>query len=249
LEVSLLATALNKNHKVTIASMARDSGHQALAFTTSGNASRMERFPYRDAMRGKTTKLDGFSGIIVHEFYSRPADAVSIMLGEIMKHDLPDLVICGISNGTNLGPDVYSSSNVGMAMEATFFGVPAITIATEFNPGGNTEAHLKHVIKLLETNLEEFANINLPPYTFLNINVPRSKNYKDLKGIRYTRLGKVGKLVEYDAHTAPDGRPYYWTRFARGESCKHPMCDRASYEEGFVSITPLNYNSTIGGLS
>jgi len=247
LETSLLASALNKNHKVTIASMARDAGHQALAFSTSGSPSRVEIFQYNEALRGKVKKVEDYNGIMVHEFYSRPADAVSIMLSEIMKHNPPDIVICGISNGTNLGPDIYSSSHVGMAIQATFLGSRAITIATEYNPGGNTEANLKPVIQFLESNLEELASLELPSKTFLNINVPRATKLKDLKGIRYTRMGKRGKKIEFDQNKTPKGQVYYWTRFASCEDDETKSDDRSAFMAGYVSISPINYDASNGG--
>ena len=247
-EVSALATALNKNHKVTIASMSRDGGHQALSFSTSGFPTRVEQFPYKEAMRGKVAKLDAFNGIMVHEFYSRPADAISIMLGEIMKHDKPDLVMCGISNGTNLGPDVYSSSHVGMAMQAAFFKVPSIVVATEHKSGGNSEVNLKSVVQFIEGNLEEFANLPLPPHTFLNINIPRVERYSALKGVKYTKMGKSGREIGFDEKTTPNGHKYYWTKFYCVGNIPSKDDDRSWFEAGYVSITPICYDATKGGM-
>jgi len=243
-EVSLLSNALNKNHKVTIASMASDKGHQGMSFSTSGHPSRVDRFSYKDAMRNKTSSVDGFSGIMVHEFYSNPADAIAVMLCEVMKHDLPDIVICGISNGTNFGPDIYSSSHVNMALEATFYGVRAISIATEYCPGGNKETHLKNVIKFLESNLEELATVKLPHRTFLNINVPRVDRYKQLKGVKFVPMGRSGKVIEFDERKISHEDVYYWMRFAKEKNDKSQNDDRAAFEAGFVAITPLNYDAT-----
>ena len=245
LEISTLATALNKNHRVTIACMARDGGHQGLAFSTSGTPSRVDKYNYTEAMTGRATtrELKTLDNILVYEFYSRPADAISILLSEILKHDPPDLIITGISNGTNLGSDIYSSSHVGMAMQATFAKIPAVVIATEYNPGGNTALHLKNVTQFLENNLDEFAQIQLPPYTFLNINVPRVDKYAQLLGVQFTQMGKLGKMIEFDENKTQKGQTYFWTRFSEAERNPDKEEDRAAYEAGYVSITPICYDA------
>ncbi|MCL2569699.1 MAG: hypothetical protein FWE16_00655 [Firmicutes bacterium] len=233
-EVSLLAARLSTKHKVTVAYMEQDASFKGLAFS-------YENAPVH------VNQVSGHSaeGVAVFEFGSYPADMISIMLGEIMRHDPPDLVICGISNGVNMGPDIYSSSNVGMAIESTFFGIPAIVIATEYNQGGNSITHLEPVIKFVEKNLDKFANLELPAHTFLNINVPRVEKYKDIKGIKFTHMGKSNMKLEYIERTCPKGRKYYWSKIASQENMdKGGEDDKTWFDQGYISISPISYDPT-----
>ena len=54
-----------------------------------------------------------------------PADCVRIALFELLRDDLPDLVVSGINNGWNAGTDCHYSGTVGAAMEAYFQDLPA----------------------------------------------------------------------------------------------------------------------------
>lgn len=58
-----------------------------------------------------------------------PTDCVHFALNELMKDDLPDLVLAGINHGANLGDDVLYSGTVAAAMEGHFLGVQAIAFS------------------------------------------------------------------------------------------------------------------------
>ena len=249
-EVTLLAAALAKKHKVTIACMATESSYRGLAFQHTNDPTRVsqvygDKIAVFDDSDVSKLKCPGY------EFYSNPADMISIMLGEIMRHATkpqahrPDLVICGIGNGVNLGPDIYSSSMIGMAFESTFFGVPAIVVSTEHNAGGNSPRHIKPVVQFIEKQLEKLAAIKLPPQTFLNINLPRVESYKEFKGIKTTRMGKMDMKLEYTEKTDPKGHKYFWAKRAtRDNDAECGNDDRTWHDKGYVTVTPINYDAT-----
>jgi 5'-nucleotidase len=58
-----------------------------------------------------------------------PTDCVHFALNELMKDDLPDLVLTGINHGANLGDDVLYSGTVAAAMEGHFLGVQSIAFS------------------------------------------------------------------------------------------------------------------------
>jgi len=233
-EVESLVRALSPWHHVTVAGMAAEAPYRGLAFTSQPT-------------RGEETtyKIMGYKDIKGYEFYSNPADMISIMLGEVMKHTPPDIVICGISNGTNMGPDVYSSSNVGMAIMSTMLGVPAVVIATEHREGGNTINDLAPVAKFIERNLEKLATVGLPPHTLLNINAPRVEEYEEYAGIKYTRMGKMNLRLEYVERTDSRDKNYFWSKFADRENIGGGEDDdKTWYDRGYISITPICYDAT-----
>jgi 5'-nucleotidase len=245
-EIKSLALALNKRHKVTICSMAIESSFKGQAFSYCGSPIRMNPVLYKNVIKNMA-KLDdpkAFDGIYAYEFYGTPADAVSIMLGDIISHERPDLVIAGIGNGVHMGQDIFCSSNIGMAMEATYFNVPAISIAIPYKAGGHTEAECETAVDFIEKNLITLAALNLPKHTFLNINVP-DLPYEKLKGIKVTRLGWISPIInEFEERTDHKGKKYYWAKNVAREGEGDEGTDTHAFDNGFVSITPINYDPT-----
>ena len=258
-ELRVLTEALNKKHRLTLVSMGTESAYRGLAFSYKDVPVRVAQLQYKDITKSTTwinrdtnitanegeKKREAFDGITAYEFFSNPADAMCVMLSEIMAHKLPDLVICGISNGEHMGQDIYSSSNIGMAMEACFFGIPTIAVGVDDKVGGSTEEELKAVVQFVEKNVETFAKIKLPPFTFLNINVPTVARYKDIKGIKVSRMSRMTQLNVYVERVDANGQKYYWA-----DNVERKIIDpdteyaRTWFEKGYITIIPICYDST-----
>lgn len=58
-----------------------------------------------------------------------PTDCVHFALNELLKNDMPDLVLTGINHGANLGDDVLYSGTVAAAMEGHFLGVQSVAFS------------------------------------------------------------------------------------------------------------------------
>ena len=65
----------------------------------------------------------------VYSVQGTPTDCVHFALNELMKDELPDLVLSGINHGANLGDDVLYSGTVAAAMEGHFLGVQSIAFS------------------------------------------------------------------------------------------------------------------------
>jgi len=245
-EIKALALALNKKHKVTICSMAVESSFKGQAFSYCGSPVRMNPVLYKNVIKNmsQTEDTKAFDGINAYEFYGTPADAVSIMLGEIMAHDRPDLVIAGIGNGVHMGQDIFCSSNIGMALEAAYFSIPSISLAIPYKPGGHTEAECETAVKFIERNLAALTTVGLPKNTFLNINVP-DVPYEKLKGTKITRLGWVSPVIsEFEERADHKSQKYYWAKNVTRAGEGSEGTDTHAFDNGFVSITPINYDPT-----
>ena len=236
-ELKVLAAALGKKHSITIACMAIDSSFKGQAFSYSGIPVRANYIVY-DEGKTKSERVNAF------EFYSTPADAISVMLGEIMEHQRPDIVVCGINNGIHMGQDIYCSSNIGMAMEAVYFGVPSIAIGIEKRTGGHNEAECANAVKFIDKNIEKIAALKLPKHTFLNINIPTAESYTKLKGVRITRLGWLNLINEFEEKVDHKGQKYYWAKNVERKSEVEEGTAMHAYDNGYVSITPINYDAT-----
>jgi 5'-nucleotidase len=62
-----------------------------------------------------------------------PATAVLYAMYEILPR-LPDIVICGINYGENLGSGITASGTVGAALEASTWGAPSLAVSLETDP-------------------------------------------------------------------------------------------------------------------
>ncbi|MCL2228514.1 MAG: hypothetical protein FWC00_01650 [Firmicutes bacterium] len=234
-EIKVLAEALNKKNKVTLVSMGSHASYRGVAFSPEDVPVRAKPLLYKEVVKKETKKkLGEFDDIVAYEFDAQPADAISVMLSEVMAHKMPDLVICGISNGTHMGNDIYSSSNIGMAKMASFFGVPTIAVAVDGKVGGQMADDLKNAVNFIEKNLQTFVNMRLPKHTFLNINIPDVKTYK---GIKVVPMGNAEQLREYKECIDYAGGKYYWA-----EKSERPA--DTWFEKGYITIIPMNYDST-----
>ena len=259
-EVKALAEALNKKHKITIVSMAQESSHRGQAFSFRDTPVRVVPLLYKDVMSSASwvgqkditsvktdpiKKLNAFDGISAYEFGNHPADAISVMLSEVIAHKLPDLIICGISNGVSMGQDIYCSSTIGMAMEACFFDVPTIAVHVERQVGGHTTEDLKHAVAFVEKNLESFADMPLPPHTFMNINIPSVEKYAQFKGIKVARMSRMTQLSTYIEGTDANGEKYYWADYVeRVNDDTGEEFARTWFDQKHITIVPINYNAT-----
>src|SRR6476620_8799548 len=98
-----------------------------------------------------------------------PTDCVNMAVSQIYK-GLPDMVVSGINKGWNLGDDVTYSGTVAGALEAALLGVPGLAVSLaatrqiyDFSFAAQTAATLAAAM----------FRRPLPPWTFLNINLPK----------------------------------------------------------------------------
>jgi len=259
-EVKVLAEALNKNHKINIATMATESTSCGLAFSGPEEAIRVSPLLYKEIVANTAwvahgdissvkaqskTKMAGFDGIAAVEFFSTPADAVSIMLCDVMAHQKPDVVLCGINNGTHMGQDIYSSSSIGMAMEASFLGIPAIAVGIEHQPGGHSEKSLENAVTFIEKNITTLAKLRLPKGTVLNINIPTVDKYKKLNGVKITRMGRMTQFSEYEEKTDSKGKKYYWAKnVERLNGQPDEEWARTWFDKKYITIVPIDCDAT-----
>lgn len=172
---------------------------------------------------------------VEHNIYSvqgTPTDCVHFALNELMKDDLPDLVIAGINHGANLGDDVLYSGTVAAAMEGHFLGVPAIAVSLVGRCHFSTAAD---VICSLVSNLEHKP---LPINRILNVNVPDCTP-EDMAGWQVTRLGARHHAEDMIKQQDPRGHTVYWLGPPGQRQDAGQGTDFYAVDHKFVSITPL----------
>lgn len=238
-ELKVLAGELAKKHSVTVCSLEGSSRQKGNAFSYSG-------FPIKFKQISNYT-LNG-TRIPAYKFQGTPADMVSIMLGNIMRHRKPQLVICGISNGISLGTDVFCSSNIGMAMQAAFSNIPCIAVGVPMQMGGHKEADLLPAAQFIAKNVDKFAKAKLPTDTFLNITIPLVKKYEDFQGVGISSMDNLTKMTRYVEKEDCKGNKYYWAQLVERKTADNaaeaPTAGMAYFKKNYIIMAPLTYNCT-----
>jgi len=173
----------------------------------------------------------------VYSVQGTPTDCVHFALNELMKDDLPDLVLSGINHGANLGDDVLYSGTVAAAMEGHFLQVQSIA----FSLVGNN--HFDTAAKIARQIVEQHIKTPIPTNRLLNVNVP-DVPYKKLKGESVTRLGARHHAENMIKQKDPRGHDIYWLGPPGKEQDAGEGTDFYAIEQGMVSITPMQVDLT-----
>ena len=168
-----------------------------------------------------------------------PADCVKIAVNEILKRK-PDLCVSGINHGSNSSINVIYSGTMSAAVEAGTQGIPAIGFSLL---DYSLDADFTHSREFVKRITLECLNNGVPKGVVLNVNIPKISNTK-LKGIKICRQANGVWEEKFDKRTNPLGREYYWlggkfVNYDQGEDN-----DEWALENGYVSITPTQYDLT-----
>lgn len=166
-----------------------------------------------------------------------PTDCVHFALNELLKDDLPDLVLTGINHGANLGDDVLYSGTVAAAMEGHFLGVQAIAFSLVGTANFTTAAQIARQL------VEQHLNAPIPTNRLLNVNVP-DRPFGELAGIQVTRLGARHHAESMIKQKDPRGHDIYWLGPPGKEQDAGQGTDFYAIEHGYVSLTPLQVDLT-----
>lgn len=165
-----------------------------------------------------------------------PTDCVHLALTGLF-NELPDIVISGINDGSNLGDDILYSGTVAAATEGRCLGLPAIAISLAGNQ------HFETAAAVIQKLLQQIIRNPLPKQTILNVNVPDIV-LAELKDYEVTRLGARHIAEPVVKATDPRGHEIYWVGPAGAESDAGPGTDFHAIANRHVSITPLKFDLT-----
>ncbi|MGB2078294.1 MAG: 5'/3'-nucleotidase SurE [Vibrio sp.] len=173
----------------------------------------------------------------VYSVQGTPTDCVHFALNELMKDDLPDLVVSGINHGANLGDDVLYSGTVAAAMEGHFLGVQSIAISLVGNTHFETAAQV--ALKLIQ----QHVNQAIPTKRLINVNVP-DVAFEELGELTLTRLGARHHAEDMIKQNDPRGHQIYWLGPPGQKQDAGEGTDFYAVEHQKVSITPLQVDLT-----
>ncbi|MGC9403025.1 5'/3'-nucleotidase SurE [Vibrio genomosp. F10 str. 9ZC157] len=173
----------------------------------------------------------------VYSVQGTPTDCVHFALNELMKDDLPDLVLTGINHGANLGDDVLYSGTVAAAMEGHFLGVQSIAFSLVGKVNFDVAAQVAKNI------VEQHMAQPIPTNRLLNVNIPDVDSHHDLK-IKVTRLGARHHAENMIKQQDPRGHDIYWLGPPGKEQDAGEGTDFYAVDKRQVSVTPLQVDLT-----
>jgi 5'-nucleotidase len=179
------------------------------------------------------TAANGFFGV-----NGTPTDCVHLAVTGLLK-EMPDMVVSGINEGSNLSDDVLYSGTVAAATEGRFLGLPSIAVSL----AGPRCEHYDTAAAIAKMLVERLRQTPLTYDTILNVNVP-DLPLSELKGIQVTRLGTRHIAEPTIKAVDPRGRKIYWVGQPGPEQDAGPGTDFYAVNTGYVSITPLHLDLT-----
>jgi 5'-nucleotidase len=174
-----------------------------------------------------------------------PTDCVIAGIGAL---DLdPDLVVAGVNAGANLGEYVLGrSGTVSAAVEAAFFGIPAIAASVYFPVGdisfqdfeADTE-DFEEATRAVRYLIDHAMNVGVfEDADYLNVNapLPSEEGHADMEITRPSHVYQMDAERDGETVTIHDR---IWERMAEGDIPDPLGSDRRAVVEGRVSVSPL----------
>jgi 5'-nucleotidase len=185
---------------------------------------------------------DAFTGIAVE---GRPADCVKLAVSQLLPRP-PDLVVSGMNSGANVGINVIYSGTVAAAIEAAFLGLPSIAVSLHLR--ADIPPDYERSAKLARQTIERILAVGLEPGHVANINIPCLAPHQAPAGVKTVRQCTRPWTDTYERRQDPRGRDYFWNNsvFVLGET--DDDTDVAALRDGFITITPLQFDLTDHGL-
>lgn len=180
-----------------------------------------------------------FDDVVGYACSGTPADCVKLATGVLMKKQ-PDLILSGINHGANSSVSTIYSGTLSAAREGAIQNIPSIGFShLSFSHDSDMSACKVIVRKLIDVALTS----PLPAGHYLNVNIPAIA-LNDIKGIKVTRQAMGRWVEEFDERVDPFGRPYYWLKGRFELLDKGTDTDEYALNNGYVSVTPLEYDMT-----
>jgi 5'-nucleotidase len=174
----------------------------------------------------------------------RPADCVKLALRELLPEP-PDVLVSGLNAGSNAGINVLYSGTVAAAIEGAFFRV--VSIACSLEAGRSRSLDFPRGAALARRVIERILAHRPAAGALFNVNIPDPEK-GPVKGLRVVPQNVAPYQETFDRRTDPRGRVYFWSN--PGFSCPdpHPDTDVTALEEGYITVTPLQFDLTHAAL-
>ena len=171
-----------------------------------------------------------------------PGDCAVMGVCHLMAGAPPDLLLCGVNRGANLGMETVFSGTVGGAMTGMMLGIPSIALSQAWTD--RLHVRWPTARTLGPSVVRQLLAIGWGEATCLNVNFP-DLPVAEVGPLTLARQG-VGLLQGMHVETRTDPRdiPYHWISFRRGPREQGPESDIEALDAGRIVVTPLRYDRT-----
>jgi 5'-nucleotidase len=170
----------------------------------------------------------------------KPADCVKVALLELLPEP-PDLIVSGLNAGSNAGINVLYSGTVAAAIEGAFFQRTSIAVSLEYTRAKPLD--FPRAAELARGVIEQVVARRPADGTLLNVNIP-SLEKGPVRGVRVVPQNVVPHRETYDRRVDPRGRVYFWSNPELACPEPHPDSDVSALNDGYITVTPLQFDLT-----
>jgi 5'-nucleotidase len=167
-----------------------------------------------------------------------PADCVKLGIFEFLP-TRPDLIVSGINGGLNAGINVLYSGTVAAAIEGAFFGITSVAVSLEYDE----HAQFDRAARLAVSVIEQILARKDPEPQLYNLNIPTAA-FSQPTRLRIVPMGVARYGEHFLKRKDPKGRTYYWATNDPPPPKGVGDTDLTALEQGFVTLTPLQYDMT-----
>lgn len=168
-----------------------------------------------------------------------PVDCVKLAIARLLDEKM-DLVVSGINHGPNLGTDVLYSGTVSAAAEGVLMGSPSMAVSLNSYAD---DMDFEFAAQFTGRVACYIHRVGLDAKTLFNINIPAVLP-RDIKGIRFCRLGARNYDNLFEERQDPRGNTYYWLGGGVVEEEQEPDSDVVAVKSGYISVTPIHLDLT-----
>lgn len=167
-----------------------------------------------------------------------PVDCIKLAWDQLCNRK-PDIIISGINHGDNSTVNNHYSGTVGVAKEGCLKGIPSVAFSLcDFDKDANFDPMKPYVKKIVKKVLKE----GLPHGTFLNVNFPKTTNFKGVRLCRMTFAQWVNEVYKC-AH--PRGFDYFWlVGHLENAEPDAEETDQWALNHDYIAITPTTIDVT-----
>ena len=153
----------------------------------------------------------------------------------------PDLVVSGLNSGSNAGINVLYSGTVAAAIEGSFFRRTSIACSLESTKPRPLD--FARGAALAARVIGQILARRPADGMLVNVNVPDLER-GPVRGIRTVPQNVAQYVESYDRRIDPRGRVYFWSGPEFHCPDPRPDTDVSALAEGYVTVTPLQFDLT-----
>lgn len=185
-------------------------------------------------------KEDMLEGVEAYSCTGTPVDCVKLALYNILKGEVPDLLVSGINHGLNASINVLYSGTMSAAVEGAIERIPSIGFSLlDHSP----DADMDHARPVVQSVVQNALHHGISPKVCLNVNIPKSED-GPLKGVHVCVQADANWEDGFDVRQDPSGKEYLWLkgRFVEKEHAENS--DMWALSKGYASVVPVQFDMT-----